>query len=102
MDWMNGPLSLHIYIYLSINLLFQLCSNKYSPILDSEYFMLQIALRREKMGQTAPFWRFSAASYPDLEGTIPSNPLFTSTTNTRFNGNLEQSSGVRDCDFFTF
>ncbi|CAD5179702.1 unnamed protein product [Musa acuminata subsp. malaccensis] len=53
----------------------------------------KIALRREKMGQTAPFWRFSAASYPDLEGTIPSNPLFTSTTNTRFNGNLEQSSG---------
>ncbi|CAA0821234.1 Acetolactate synthase small subunit 1-chloroplastic [Striga hermonthica] len=30
-----------------------------------------IALRREKMGETAPFWRFSAASYPDLEGTIP-------------------------------
>ncbi|KAK6144944.1 hypothetical protein DH2020_021764 [Rehmannia glutinosa] len=31
----------------------------------------KIALRREKMGETAPFWRFSAASYPDLEGTIP-------------------------------
>ncbi|GER28291.1 acetolactate synthase small subunit [Striga asiatica] len=30
-----------------------------------------IALRREKMGETAPFWRFSAASYPDLEGTLP-------------------------------
>ncbi|CAO2837466.1 unnamed protein product [Amaranthus hypochondriacus] len=27
----------------------------------------KIALRREKMGQTAPFWRFSAASYPDLQ-----------------------------------
>ncbi|VFQ95562.1 unnamed protein product [Cuscuta campestris] len=27
----------------------------------------KIALRREKMGETAPFWRFSAASYPDLE-----------------------------------
>ncbi|XP_078433846.1 acetolactate synthase small subunit 1, chloroplastic-like [Wolffia australiana] len=27
----------------------------------------KIALRRERMGQTAPFWRFSAASYPDLE-----------------------------------
>jgi acetolactate synthase-1/3 small subunit len=24
------------------------------------------------MGETAPFWRFSAASYPDLEVTIPS------------------------------
>ncbi|KAE8713336.1 Acetolactate synthase small subunit 1 [Hibiscus syriacus] len=28
----------------------------------------KIALRREKMGETAPFWGFSAASYPDLEG----------------------------------
>ncbi|KAE8664757.1 Acetolactate synthase small subunit 1 [Hibiscus syriacus] len=27
----------------------------------------KIALRREKMGETAPFWGFSAASYPDLE-----------------------------------
>lgn len=32
----------------------------------------QIALRREKMGEDAPFWRFSAASYPDLEEKIPS------------------------------
>ncbi|PPR89613.1 hypothetical protein GOBAR_AA31073 [Gossypium barbadense] len=28
----------------------------------------KIALRREKMGETAPFWGFSASSYPDLEG----------------------------------
>ncbi|TYG35951.1 hypothetical protein ES288_D13G025200v1 [Gossypium darwinii] len=28
----------------------------------------KIALRREKMGETAPFWGFSAASYSDLEG----------------------------------
>ncbi|XP_073149994.1 acetolactate synthase small subunit 1, chloroplastic-like isoform X2 [Henckelia pumila] len=27
----------------------------------------KIALRRENMGESAPFWRFSAASYPDLE-----------------------------------
>ncbi|KAJ3675366.1 hypothetical protein LUZ60_004408 [Juncus effusus] len=27
----------------------------------------KIALRREKIGETAPFWRFSASSYPDLE-----------------------------------
>ncbi|XP_073293371.1 acetolactate synthase small subunit 1, chloroplastic-like [Primulina huaijiensis] len=38
----------------------------------------KIALRREKMGETAPFWIFSAASYPDLEGitaieAIPTN-----------------------------
>ncbi|KAL2487611.1 Acetolactate synthase small subunit 2 [Forsythia ovata] len=31
----------------------------------------KIALRREKMGESAPFWRFSAASYPDLEGRRP-------------------------------
>ncbi|XP_052173047.1 acetolactate synthase small subunit 1, chloroplastic isoform X2 [Diospyros lotus] len=31
----------------------------------------KIALRREKMGESAPFWRYSAASYPDLEGTTP-------------------------------
>lgn len=34
----------------------------------------KIALRREKMGESAPFWRFSAASYPDLE-----TPLQTKT-----------------------
>lgn len=33
----------------------------------------KIALRREKMGETAPFWRFSAASYPDLEEKVPTN-----------------------------
>ncbi|XP_015873594.3 acetolactate synthase small subunit 2, chloroplastic isoform X1 [Ziziphus jujuba] len=31
----------------------------------------KIALRREKMGETAPFWRFCATSYPDLERTVP-------------------------------
>ncbi|KAF5950472.1 hypothetical protein HYC85_012465 [Camellia sinensis] len=31
----------------------------------------KIALRREKMGESAPFWRYSAASYPDLETTMP-------------------------------
>ena len=37
--------------------------------------ILQIALRREKMGDTAPFWNFSAASYPDLEKAIPIGAL---------------------------
>lgn len=23
------------------------------------------------MGESAPFWRYSAASYPDLEGAMP-------------------------------
>ncbi|GMH28045.1 hypothetical protein Nepgr_029888 [Nepenthes gracilis] len=35
----------------------------------------KIALRREKRGESAPFWRFSAASYPDLEGTMPVDDL---------------------------
>ncbi|GMH24695.1 hypothetical protein Nepgr_026538 [Nepenthes gracilis] len=39
----------------------------------------KIALRRERMGETAPFWRFSAASYPDLEETINDNALLEST-----------------------
>ncbi|KAF4376460.1 hypothetical protein G4B88_017196 [Cannabis sativa] len=35
----------------------------------------KIALRREKLGASAPFWRYSAASYPDLEGTTPVDAL---------------------------
>ncbi|XP_021291891.1 acetolactate synthase small subunit 2, chloroplastic [Herrania umbratica] len=35
----------------------------------------KIALRREKMGASAPFWRFSAASYPDLQETAAVNAL---------------------------
>lgn len=31
----------------------------------------KIALRREKLGETAPFWNFCAASYPDLEAPSP-------------------------------
>ena len=27
------------------------------------------------MGASAPFWRYSAASYPDLEGRTPVNAL---------------------------
>ncbi|NP_001146158.1 Acetolactate synthase small subunit 2, chloroplastic [Zea mays] len=52
----------------------------------------KIALRREKMGETAPFWRFSAASYPDLEVAIPSN--FRQNTGVKaINQNPEESSG---------
>ncbi|KAG0480590.1 hypothetical protein HPP92_011448 [Vanilla planifolia] len=51
----------------------------------------KIALRREKMGDTAPFWRFSAASYPDLEGTMPPNTLLTSNDST-FNVDAELPS----------
>ncbi|XP_058731595.1 acetolactate synthase small subunit 1, chloroplastic-like [Vicia villosa] len=35
----------------------------------------KIALRREKMGASAPFWRYSAASYPDLEEKTAINAL---------------------------
>ncbi|XP_020111409.1 acetolactate synthase small subunit 2, chloroplastic-like [Ananas comosus] len=52
----------------------------------------KIALRREKMGETAPFWRFSAASYPDLEGTMATSSLLSSADRT-LNSTLEQSSG---------
>ncbi|KAL6549583.1 Acetolactate synthase small subunit 2, chloroplastic [Orobanche hederae] len=31
----------------------------------------KITLRREKLDETAPFWRFLAASYPDLQKMIP-------------------------------
>lgn len=47
------------------------------------------------MGDTAPFWRFSAASYPDLESINHITTLIQST-NTPMQGNLEQSSGVSD------
>ncbi|XP_057784495.1 acetolactate synthase small subunit 1, chloroplastic-like isoform X2 [Salvia miltiorrhiza] len=52
----------------------------------------KIALRRERMGETAPFWRFSAASYPDLQGTIPikednaSKQVIEKNTNGKVNG----------------
>ncbi|XP_068339314.1 acetolactate synthase small subunit 1, chloroplastic-like [Pyrus communis] len=35
----------------------------------------KIALRREKPVASAPFWRYSAASYPDLERTVPVDAL---------------------------
>ncbi|CAI9108411.1 OLC1v1007994C2 [Oldenlandia corymbosa var. corymbosa] len=52
----------------------------------------KIALRREKMGESAPFWRFSAASYPDLEETMPVSTVLSTTKRTR-NGESVSSSG---------
>ncbi|KAJ4819496.1 hypothetical protein LUZ62_032062 [Rhynchospora pubera] len=52
----------------------------------------KIALRRERIGADAPFWRFSAASYPDLENTVPSNSHLSSSIRPS-NGNSEESSG---------
>ncbi|KAL6558207.1 hypothetical protein OROMI_018557 [Orobanche minor] len=39
--------------------------------MTGKFVGLNIALRRGKLDETAPFWRFSAASYPDLQKTIP-------------------------------
>ncbi|KAE8009816.1 hypothetical protein FH972_006228 [Carpinus fangiana] len=51
----------------------------------------KIALRREKMGETATFWDFSAASYPDLERPSPTNVL-VENANRSLNGNVSTSS----------
>ncbi|XP_047316121.1 acetolactate synthase small subunit 1, chloroplastic-like [Impatiens glandulifera] len=63
----------------------------------------KIALRREKMGESAPFWRFSTASYPDLEGTAPSlTPLvkpkgaLTDTANTISGGDVYPVESVNE------
>ncbi|KAL6344157.1 hypothetical protein AAG906_031871 [Vitis piasezkii] len=40
--------------------------------------------KKGKMGESAPFWRFSASSYPDLEGEIPEN-TFVETRNKTLN-----------------
>ncbi|XP_010558579.1 PREDICTED: acetolactate synthase small subunit 1, chloroplastic-like [Tarenaya hassleriana] len=55
----------------------------------------KIALRREKMGETAPFWRFSTASYPDLEEK-PSHATVIEKTKLALNDNgngIEPSRG---------
>ncbi|KAL6343254.1 hypothetical protein AAG906_022170 [Vitis piasezkii] len=66
----------------------------------------KIALRREKMGESAPFWRFSASSYPDLEGEIPEN-TFVETRNKTLNSESDASVGgdvypVEPSDGFLF
>lgn len=52
----------------------------------------KIALRREKMGESAPFWRYSAASYPDLETTMP---VDTSVRDIKRKHNGESDTSVR-------
>ncbi|XP_024974760.1 acetolactate synthase small subunit 1, chloroplastic [Cynara cardunculus var. scolymus] len=51
----------------------------------------KIALRREKLGETAPFWNFSAASYPDLESPTPTSTVSRITHTVA--ENLTASSG---------
>ncbi|XP_039790399.1 acetolactate synthase small subunit 2, chloroplastic-like isoform X3 [Panicum virgatum] len=52
----------------------------------------KIALRREKIGATARFWRFSAASYPDLIEALPKNPI--TSVNKTVNGSFVQPSSA--------
>ncbi|EYU36664.1 hypothetical protein ABFS82_14G288900 [Erythranthe guttata] len=51
----------------------------------------KIALRREKMGESAPFWRFSASSYPDLEAAVPFDSVSRAVTTHA--GEFESSVG---------
>ncbi|XP_009352938.1 acetolactate synthase small subunit 1, chloroplastic [Pyrus x bretschneideri] len=51
----------------------------------------KIALRREKMGATAPFWRFSADSYPDLEKSTSDGALAVKANRT-LNGDAGTAS----------
>uniref|UniRef100_A0A1J3JAD8 Acetolactate synthase small subunit 1, chloroplastic n=1 Tax=Noccaea caerulescens TaxID=107243 RepID=A0A1J3JAD8_NOCCA len=56
----------------------------------------KIALRREKMGETAPFWKFSAASYPHLIKESAHETVAEKTKlglNGNVNGNGNASSG---------
>ncbi|RWR71897.1 acetolactate synthase small subunit 2, chloroplastic-like protein [Cinnamomum micranthum f. kanehirae] len=55
----------------------------------------KIALRREKMGAKTPFWRFSAASYPNLEGMMLEQSVSGSLAGS-FSSNSDLSSGGGD------
>ncbi|KAK9138983.1 hypothetical protein Sjap_009577 [Stephania japonica] len=52
----------------------------------------KIALRRERMGENAPFWRFYADSYTDLEGTVTVDNGLGSPNQT-LNGDSDLSTG---------
>ncbi|KAK7247288.1 hypothetical protein RIF29_42169 [Crotalaria pallida] len=52
----------------------------------------KIALRREKIGASAPFWRYSAASYPDLEAPAAIN-TFVAAKNRKSVGEIDVPVG---------
>ncbi|KAK9053458.1 hypothetical protein SSX86_030092 [Deinandra increscens subsp. villosa] len=58
----------------------------------------KIALRREKLGETAPFWNFSAASYPDIEARSPAVPhptqVVTENHPSTMSGVLKEGEGL--------
>ncbi|KAF7824309.1 acetolactate synthase small subunit 2, chloroplastic-like [Senna tora] len=66
----------------------------------------KIALRREKMGASAPFWRYSATSYPDLEGRMPIDALVAAKNRNPISGNEITAGGdvypIEPSDGFTF
>ena len=45
------------------------------------------------MGESAPFWRFSAASYPDLEGTMSPDAVLRAAKRIR-DEKSDTSTGV--------
>ena len=45
------------------------------------------------MGASAPFWRYSAASYPDLEGSLPIDALVGAKNRNPF-GENDMTAGV--------
>ncbi|OIT02004.1 PREDICTED: acetolactate synthase small subunit 1, chloroplastic-like [Nicotiana attenuata] len=53
----------------------------------------KIALRREKMGESAPFWRFSAASYPDLEGAMSAGTISSTIKRTPNGESMSMAEG---------
>ncbi|KAL3322572.1 hypothetical protein AABB24_039927 [Solanum stoloniferum] len=53
----------------------------------------KIALRKEKMGESAPFWRFSAASYPDLEVAMSANTVSGTTKKTPHGESMSMAEG---------
>lgn len=46
------------------------------------------------MGASAPFWRFSAASYPDLEGTNPADSVIAGARDRTVPGETDAYVGV--------
>lgn len=81
------------HLFLLINL-----SHNYNMIcqlfcVSLSFFSFKIALRRERIGESAPFWRFSAASYPDLGAPNLQKPILGSVDKT-FNGTIESSPRV--------
>ncbi|KAL1205815.1 Acetolactate synthase small subunit 2 [Cardamine amara subsp. amara] len=53
----------------------------------------KIALRREKMGETAPFWKFSAASHPHVVKESSHHQTVAKKTKPALTGNGNASSG---------